>query len=152
MSSVSFTVRDHSDEKSTVQIPLVQITPLTMAAVAAEILAIQVAIAAITTGNIATKTIVLEQEKVSDTRPANPYAQRELGLRLFYQDTVTQERFHITIPSPDLLLVSQGGTDDVDLTGVSVVNALVALLEESMVSAAGNPVSFYKGTVVGRRN
>jgi hypothetical protein len=152
MASVSFSIRDRSDEKSAVTIPLVDITAISFAAAAAQIVAIEAAIAALTVGTIAQRTVTLESVKVNDVRPANPYAQREMGLRLFYQDSVTQERYHITVPCPDLLLVSQPGTDDVDLSGVAVVNALVAALEAAMVSRDGNPVDFYKGTIVGRRN
>lgn len=151
-SQVSFTVRDHSDEYSSVQFNIEDIDETSWVATLASIATIQAALAALTTGNIARKALTAFNDPVDDTTPANPYAQRETGLRLFYQDTVTSRKYHITIPAPDLTLVASPGTDQVDLSGVAVVNAIVSALEPVMLSPEGNPVNFYRGVIVGRRS
>lgn len=151
-SLLTLTVRDNSDEYSSVAIPMDDVTDQNWLATDTEITAIQAAIAAMTTGNIARKQLTAYSVPVDDTRPANPYAQRELGLRLFYQDVVTSKKYHITVPCPDLLVVASGGTDEVDLSGIAVVNTLVTLLETSMRSPVGNDVHIYKGVIVGRRS
>lgn len=152
MSLVSFSVRDHSDEYSSVGFNITDVDETSWVATNTAIAAIQTALAALTTGNIASKTLVAYNTKVDDTRPANPYAQRETGLRLFYQDDVTFKKSHITVPAPDLLVVASGGTDEVDLSGVAVVNAVVTALEAIMKSPEGNAVTFYRGLIVGRRS
>ena len=151
-SQVAFSVRDRSDEYSYVQFNIEDIDETSWVATNTQIAAVQAALAALTTGSIARRSLTAFNEPVDDTRPANPYAQRELGLRLFYQDTVSQKKYHLTIPCPDLLVVGSGGTDEVDLSGVSVINAIVNALEAFMVSPEGGPVNFYRGVIVGRRN
>ncbi|MCA9996001.1 MAG: hypothetical protein H6662_15770 [Ardenticatenaceae bacterium] len=154
MAVVNIVIRDRSDEYSTVSIPVADIANdgSNYSTIQNDVDDIISAIEALTTGEIARRQLVAYNQSVNDVRPANPYAQRELGLRLFYQDTVTQKKYHITVPAPDLLLVASGGTDDVDLSGVAVVNALVTYLETNMKSPVGNPVNFYRGKIVGRRN
>lgn len=151
-SQVNFTIRDRSDEYSGVQFNIQDIDETTWEATNNQVAAITVALASLTTGNIARRQLTASIEQINDTRPANPYAQRELGLRLFYQDTDSQKKYHLTVPCPDLLVVASGGTDEVDLSGISVVNALVNALEGFMVSPEGGPVNFYRGVIVGRRN
>lgn len=151
-SQVTFNVRDRSDEYSSVQFNIDNIDETTWSATNTQVAAVQAALAALTTGSIARRSLTAFNEPVNDVRPINPYAQRELGLRLFYQDTDSQKKYHITVPCPDLLVVGSGGTDEVDLSGISVVNALVNALEQFMRSPEGGPVNFYRGVIVGRRN
>lgn len=152
MSLVSFTVRDYSDEYSSVGFNIDDVDETSWVATNTAIAGIQAALAALTTGTIASKSLVAFNTKVNDVRPINPYAQRETGLRLFYQDDVTFKKSHITIPAPDLVLVASGGDDKVDLSGVAVVNAIVTALEAIMKSPEGHSVTFYRGLIVGRRN
>lgn len=151
-SQVNFTVRDFSDELSGVQFNISDVDETNWIATQAQIAAVQAALAALTIGTIARRAVVAENVPVNDVRPVNPFAQREIGLRLFYQDTNSQKRYHLTIPAPDLVLVGSSGTDDVDLSGVSVVNTIVNALETFMRSPEGGPVNFYRGTIVGRRS
>lgn len=150
-SQVNFTVRDHSDEYSSMQLNIPPIDETNWLSVDAQVGALQTAVAALTTGNIARKSLVAYTEPVDDTRPANPYAQRELGLRLFYQDNVTSKKYHVTVPSPDLIVVAAGGTDDIDLT-LSAVAAVVSAIEALAVSPEGNAITIYAGKIVGRRS
>ena len=150
-SKVSFTIRDHSDELSSVAFPIAAVDETTWVLTNTRIAALQAAVAAATTGNIAFRTLTAFREAVDDNRPANPYAQREIGLRLYYSDDVTGKKYHLTIPAPDLIVMSQGGTDLIDLTG-SLADPIVAAMQALMVSEDGNPVTVYKGLIVGRRN
>lgn len=151
-SQYNITIRDRSDEYSGFSIPVTDIDETNWVTELAQHAAIRAAVAGLTIGNIAREQLVAYNNAVDDTRPTNPYAQRELGLRLFYQDTTTQKKGYITIPCPDLSVVETPGSDEVDLAGVTAVNTLVGLLETSMKSPAGNPVEFYRGVIVGRRN
>ena len=150
-SKVSFTIRDHSDELSSVAFPIAAVDETTWVLTNTRIAALQAAVAAATTGNIAFRTLTAFREVVDDNRPLNPYAQREIGLRLFYSDDVTGKKYHLTIPAPDLIVMSQGGTDLIDLTG-SLADPIVAAMQTLMVSEDGNTVTVYKGLIVGRRN
>ena len=150
-SSVVFTVRDHSDENSTVSFPIGIIDESNWVAVDAKIATLQAAVRAATTGNVSFRTLVAYRKIVDDNRPANPYAQREIGLRLFYSDNVNGRKYSLTIPAPDLVVMSQGGTDQIDLTG-SLADPLVAAMEAVMQSPDNNPVTIYKGIIVGRRS
>lgn len=150
-SSVSLTIRDHSDELSTVTFPIGAVDETNWVLNNTKIAALEAAVTAATTGNVAFRTLTAYRTVVDDNRPLNPYAQREIGLRLFYSDNVTGKKFHLTIPAPDLIVMSQGGTDLIDLTG-SLADPIVAAMQALMVSADGNPVTIYKGLIVGRRN
>jgi len=150
-SSVTFTVRDHSDENSTVTFPIGPIDELNWVAVNASIGILEAAVRAATTGNVSFRTLTAYKKIVDDNRPANPYAQREIGLRLFYSDNVNGRKYSLTIPAPDLIVMSQGGTDLIDLTG-SLADPLVAAMQAVMQSPDDNPVTIYKGVIVGRKS
>ena len=150
-SKISFTVRDHSDELSAVAFSIPNVDDQNWVVTNTRIGALQLALAAATTGNIAFRTLTAYRQIIDDSRPANPYAQRETGLRLFYLDNVTGKKYHLTIPTPDLSVMSQGGTDLIDLTG-SLADPIVAAMQALMVSENGNPITVYKGLIIGRRN
>ena len=152
MSLVTFSIRDHSDEYSPVALHIPDVDETSWLATDASILAIQTALGALTMGNIATRNLNAYKVMVDDTRPSDAAAQRELGLRLFYQDDVNGKKFHVTIPCPDVDLIAEPGSNEVDLSGVSVVNTFVTAIEALMVSPYGNSVTFNKGLIVGRKN
>lgn len=87
----------------------------------------------------------------SASYPSDENAQREAGLRIFYHDTTTQEKFHITIPGPDKSLMAVQGTDVVDWSGTEMA-ALETALEANMLSPNGNAIQIDKGVLIGRRN
>lgn len=150
-SQITFNVRDFSDEYSTVTFNVEDIDETTWAATDLAVGTIQTALDALTIGNIASRTLS-QKTLVDDSRPANAFAQRESGLRLFWQDTVNFQKGHVTVPCPDLSLVADAGTDEVDITGVAVVSALVTAIEAVAVSPYGNSIEFYRGIIVGRRS
>lgn len=85
--------------------------------------------------------------------PASAYAQRETGLRLFWRETSGDDpkKGTVTIPGPDLSLIAQPETDQVDLT-VSVVAALVTAMEAAWNGTLAVNREIYKGVIVGRRS
>jgi hypothetical protein len=155
MADAIYTLRDRSDEYSAVSFPIAEPAGdgSDYAASLASLAAIQAAIGALSLCTIARKAIRVQQSTVDDTRPTSAYAQRELGLRLFWQETGGNfVKGYLTIAGPDLALIETPGSDEVDLVGVTAVNTLVAALEAFMQSPNGEGVEFYKGVIVGRRN
>lgn len=151
MSKISFNIIDYSGEYSKVAFNIVNVDEVNWVGEHVLIASLQAAVAAVTAGNIAYRTLTAYKTHVSDTEPANEFAQRELGLRLFMRDAVTGDKQHATIPAPDLTLLAVSGSDEVDLT-LSVAAILVGAIEDMIVSRLGNPVVIYKGLIVGRRN
>lgn len=151
MALATFKIIDYSGEYSNVALNIPDIDETNYVTINGFVLALQSAIVALTAGNVASRQLTAYSTPVNDSFPTNEYAQRETGLRLFYKDTVNAKKFHITIPAPDLALVAVEGTDFVDMS-LSVVAAVTDAMELFMVSPYGNPVSFYKGVIVGRKN
>lgn len=151
MSKVTFKVIDFSGEYSNCSFDIPDVDETNWVATNTAVGTIQTALTALTAGNIARRSLQAYNVHVNDAFPAVEYAQRETGLRLFYKDTVNGEKFHVTIPAPDLALIAEEGSDDVDMS-LSIVSTLTAAIEAVAVSRYGNPISFYKGTIIGRRN
>jgi hypothetical protein len=152
MSSVTFSIVDHSGEYGHVTLGIPDVDETTWAATDTAVAGIQAAITALTMGNIASRTLTAYRTPVNDVLPTDAAAQRELGLRLWYKDDVNFKKFYITVPAPDVDLVAEQGSNEVDLSGPAVVSALVTALEALMVSPYGNSVTFYRGMIVGRNN
>ena len=148
---VGFKIIDHSGEYSTVRLNVPDVTEINYVAVEGFAVALQTAVAALTAGNIASRSLTAYSIPINDTYPTNEFAQRETGLRLFYKDNVNAKKFHVTIPAPDLALIAVEGTDLVDMS-LSVVAAVTDAMEAFMLSPYGNPITFYKGVIVGRKN
>lgn len=87
----------------------------------------------------------------SVTLPTDEFAQRELGLRIFYHDTTNNKKYHVTIPGPDASLMVTQGFDYVDWSGTEMA-ALETAFEANVLSPDGNAVQIDKGVIVGRRN
>ncbi len=151
MAKVSFNIIDHSDEYSKCEFNIPDADETVWVGQQTEIAALRAAILIITTGNLAYETLVAYKHHINDARPTNENSQREIGLRLFLKDTVTGEKSHVTIPSPNLPMLSPGGSDSIDLNG-SEAAALVTAIQTLIRSKLGNPVSIYKGIIVGRKN
>lgn len=83
--------------------------------------------------------------------PVSEDAQREAGLRIFYHDTSTNKKYHVTIPGPDKSLMAVAGTDRVDWAGTEMA-ALETAFEANVLSPDGNAVAIDNGFLVGRRN
>lgn len=87
----------------------------------------------------------------AETLPAIATAQREVGLRVFYQDDVTGKKYHLTIPGPQVEDYPDAGTDELDITAGDLA-VFVSAFETAAESEAGNAVTIYAARLVGRRN
>lgn len=111
------------------------------------------AFAVISLCNRANLTMSKQIESDSPTPPASVWAQRELALKVFLSDNVTGEKSTLTIPGPDLELLDQATTDEVDITtALAPGTVLKAVLDASLCSAAGNNVTVYRMRIIGRSN
>lgn len=87
----------------------------------------------------------------AETLPAIATAQREVGLRIFYQDDTTGKKYHLTIPGPQVEDYPDSGTDEIDITTGDMA-VFVTQFEAAAESEAGNSVTVYAARLVGRRN
>lgn len=145
--------RDYSDEYSTLS---VLVPDLDTADVWNVIVGLGAGIAnALEDLSLATLVSVTYHEianpPADDTRPTSPFAQREQGLRFFYSDNVDASKYNITVPAPDLAIVADPGSDDVDLT-ITEVAALVTWLESNVLSPNGNAITVDRAVIVGRNS
>lgn len=140
---VVFSVRDFSDEYSAVRFSTTALAAdgSNWATIVSNIDALQLALAAIVNGHIAKRTIIVEDDKVNDTRPATPYAQRENKWIVRYQDDVTQKKYTFQIPTAELVIMSDGGDDVLDIVGVTVAATFVTWLETYALSPDGNAIT-----------
>lgn len=97
-----------------------------------------------------TASIVLDEDV--PTIPSSAFAQREVGLTIQYVDTVTGKYYDMTIPGPDLTLLAQANTDEVDIASNATFLAYSAIVEPLMVSEVGNAVEIVRARIVGRRS
>lgn len=151
MAIASFTIRDVSDEYSTVSFQYADMTALsTFGDMDTAMSALSSAVDALSLGTIVRAAWRQEYDGgYSDTRPASPYAHREVGLRFFYHDGLGNKG-NLTIPAPDLANITvTPGTDLADLTDTEVA-ALVTLIEANVEIAAGEAVTVDRAVVVGR--
>lgn len=148
-----FTIRDRTNEYSSVSLYLPAVDETNWVETNTRLLAVQAAITAITTGRMARKRLVALNAEIDDTQPINPYAQRELGVRMFYQETAGEKKkFHITVPCPDLAIIDVSDGDYIDVENITVMNTLAQAIEAVAVSPNGHPIEFYRAKLVGRRN
>lgn len=87
----------------------------------------------------------------SEALPAIATAQREVGLRIFYQDDVTGKKYHLTIPGPQVEDYPDAGSDEIDLTSTDIAS-FISDFETNAESEVGNAVTVYAARLVGRRN
>lgn len=84
--------------------------------------------------------------------PSSVYAQRESALWVQYVDTVDGTYQSLSVPGPDLTLLAQANTDEVDIVANVTAAALVLVLEANLVSENDNPVEVTRMRIIGRRN
>lgn len=77
-------------------------------------------------------------------------AQREMGIRIFYSDSVTGKKYHFTVPGPEVAEYPDQGSDVVPLDGTHMA-ALVTAFELNCLSDVGNAVVITKARFIGRR-
>lgn len=151
MGLLTATFRDNSDELSRVSVRVDDLTGPDVWTVATglgsglESVLEGLSIATLVSINYTQGTVAED-----DTRPASLLAQRESGLRFFYQDT-EGEKGNITVAAPDLANLKTPGTDEADLT-ITEIAAMVTWLEANALSKGGNAITVNKAVFVGRNN
>lgn len=88
----------------------------------------------------------------NDVRPADPFAQRELGFRFYLRDQANQKLGYFTIGTADLDIGSYTmGSDTLDLSAEPTAS-FVTWLEANVLSQDGNAVVVEYAKVVGRNS
>lgn len=83
--------------------------------------------------------------------PVDQQGQRELILWVQYADDVTGNFGSMSIPGPDLELLAQANTDEVDIVSNVTAAAFVVILEANLVSPDDNAISVTRMRILGRR-
>ncbi len=154
MAKASWSYRDKSDEISTVElnIPDVSAGGADFDAVVASIATLGAAILASTECIQAREMLNQAVDTKNPATPTDVLAQRESALRIFYADDTTGEVYHISIPGPDWDSIDLlPNTDLADLTDEPLAT-LVAALESDAESPVGNAISVLRAVQVGRHN
>lgn len=153
MSKASIRWRDYSGEYSSTAFNVATPSGATYDwdALAASIDAVGDAMEAVTFCTRGKEQVSVATAIGSDAYPVDEEAQRELALRIFYQDDVTGKKYHVSLPGPQLPLMVSLGFDVVSWSGAEMV-ALESAFEANVLSPDGNAVSIVTGTIVGRRN
>lgn len=151
----NYTYLDHSGEKSSVSFYTDDIdgAGTNWGALNTRLGSLQSFVDAITLATAASRQILAVNEQLSNTPPANAFAQRELGLRFTMSDT-GGHKSSFTIPAPDLSALTMAG-DEVVLLDGGVVQALVEELQQGhwYDAVTGNAIaSVDSARVVGRRS
>ncbi len=154
MAKASWSYRDKSDEISTVELNVPDVS-----AGGADFDAVMASVAALGAALLASTECVQAREMFNqavDTKdPATPtdvLAQRESALRIFYADDTTGEVYHISLPGPDWDSIDLlPNTDLADLTDEPLAT-LVAALESDTESPVGNAITVLRAVSVGRHN
>jgi hypothetical protein len=141
---------DRSGESSRTSYYVATVADAAAASTAAD--NIQIGIAVITLCNLRDLTLQVVVSEEVPTLPLSAFAQREVGLEIFYADAVTGEKARFTIPGPDLVLVGQAGTDTVDIVSNVTMAAFVIVFEANAKSKDGNAVEVTGARIIGRNN
>lgn len=151
---VTVKLKDHSDELSVLGVHIPDLNLVDSLWADADALADGLAaeIAAMTIGTIQSVRASQATQAEDKTRPANAFAQRETGFRVFFTDNVNQEAGYFTIGTADLGIASVvPGQDELDLS-VAPASSLVTWLETNAVTRDGNALTVDRIVIVGRNN
>lgn len=151
--SVSFTLRDYSNETSVHSVDIPNLTAANFdayVAAAGLIPDYYDALDGIVLGNIGSERISARDILISQVPAGSVYAQVELKWLVFYSDDVTSQIYRREIPTPDLTLLV-AGTDLMNIASGAGL-AWKTAFEALVVSPVGNAVSVVKVQLVGRNN
>lgn len=104
-SRLSLTLLDHGGEQSNVSFQGASIGAANFDAQVALHEALVLAVQDITTMNVTKRMNIASEAILTSSRPADPYAQREIKWLVRYHDNVTGDRLTVTIPGADLSLL-----------------------------------------------
>lgn len=154
MAKATLTYRDYSQELSTVQFYTsdVAIGGGNWDTVTGSIEALAALTNVITLCVEASESFTQKLDPDDNGIPASPWAQRELGIRVFYSDDDNGRKYHLTIPGPNLQAIETlGNSDEIDLSATEMA-AWVVGFEAVAKSQDGNSVTVDRAVIVGRRS
>lgn len=154
MAKASWTYRDRSDEISTVELTVADVSAggADFDAIMAEVAGLGAAILAVTDCVQAREFFNQAVDVKDPATPTDVMANRESALRIFYADDVTGDVYHISIPGPDWDTVDLlPNTDLADMTDEPLAT-LVSQIESDALSPVGNAVTVLRAVQVGRHN
>lgn len=122
----TFTLLDHSNEKSSVQVYNGSITALTIGAFLTQFAALRNAIDGITLGTIHKEKWTGDDTLLSNVLPANEFAQRELKWLVKYRNIVNNGIFTLEVPTADPTGRLLPGSDVADLTETNMAAFVTA--------------------------
>jgi len=154
MAFVTHTMIDHSGELSFTRhyLPAINAgnyatitgnTPVTQ-----NVGSLRVALGAITDANFVRHEVTCQEPLKPATLPVNPQAQREVKLLVRYVSSAAR-RGSFEIPAPNLTLIGQPGTDQVDTSVAEWIN-LVTAVQANCVDSYGDTIAITDGRIVGR--
>lgn len=110
---------------------------------------LRIALGAITDGNFVKHEVTVQEPTLPNTVPTDENAQREYKLLVRYVSSANR-RGSIEIPGPNLAVLAQPDTDQVDPASAEWI-ALVGELETTCVDSYGDTLTVTDGRIVGRR-
>jgi hypothetical protein len=153
MAKVTLAYQDYSSEPSrtTMHFPDPSGATYDWAQLILDVDALNDAIEAVTLCERGPENIAVQLATGTSATPSDEDAQREAGLRVFYQDQVNGRKGNFTIPGPQKSLMGVQGTDLVDWSGAEMVT-LESMIETHCVSRDGNAIQILFGKLIGRNN
>lgn len=153
--SSTFTFRDISNETSSLTVYNDAITAASIPGFLTQFGALKSALDAVSLCVMAKEKWVGDDTLLSNALPTDEYAERERGLRIFYEGQTSMKTFFVTVPGPDMSVLTRiGNTDMVELADGGAMAALVTAFE-ALVSSPDDPaenVTVIRAELVGRNN
>lgn len=109
------------------------------------------AMSVLTLCNFTNQNITVKVQGDLPTIPSNHSAQREIALWIQYVDNTTNKFESMQIPGPDLSLLAQANTDEVDIVANVTMAAFILAVESLLRSEVGNAVTITRARIIGRR-
>jgi len=153
MGKITARIRDYSDEYTLTGIDVADLVALDVWSLADGLADAFVGhVEAHSIGTVVEAGYKQDTQADDDSRPAAPFAQRELGFRFYLRDNVNSELGYFTIGTADLAIGSVvAGQDELDLTAAPTAS-FVSWIETNALSRDGNAVTVERAIVVGRNS
>lgn len=160
-----FTLRDRSNEVSTVSFRTAAITAVSLPGTLTQFGALRAAIDGITAGSVTEEGLYVNRTRLSNVPPTDPLAQRENKFLVVYEDTTAffddpvnaipnegfRKVFVVEVPTADLELANlfTGTNDDVNLSQPQIA-AFITAFEDLVRTPYGGRANVVRMTYVGR--
>jgi len=150
-SKVHFGMIDYSGEACGPSVYVEELDDTNYDAITTSVNLVQVALGVLSDCNFVRTSLGVELAAGSGALPTEVTAQREVGIRISYRDTVTGRVETLVVPGPATTFYPAQGTDVIPLDNV-IAAAFIAVFEANCVSLAGNPINVVSMRLVGRSN